>query len=263
MTRGPERIDAEDSTGGTPRRRSRNGECEQMSQWGQEDEDDFDFAPEGASGIGETSDQPTVETEDAGDWDPEGAVSHPTGAVHVWFEERQVRHARVSNRWRERIKDQALETVVSDVLLRGQSPQLGWAPEIPDLDEPFPRRSLADSLESFAERTLDLDDETRKLGELPDDQVSRTRHEGVEVEGMSRNRAVTVLLSIQGTTKDLVLDDEWLEKARAEEIGNAIVEAHADAYARHTPPTVVLGDHAHLAQERRQLATEILAAMAR
>lgn len=237
-----------------------------MSQWGLEEEDeyDFDLAPEGTSGIGEASEPPAVEVEvDGGDWDPADAVSHPSGAVHLWFEDRQVCHARISNRWRERVKDEPLAAVVSDVLQRGQSPQLGWAPTIPDLDEPFPLRSLSDVLESFVERTLDLDDKTRKLAELPDDEVRRTHHEGAEVEGLSRNRAVRVLLTIHGTTKELSLEGEWLEKARAEEIGAAIVEAHADAYARHTAPTVELGDHARLAQERHQLTTEILAALAR
>ncbi|MGO1974137.1 MAG: hypothetical protein ACTH2Q_14375 [Propionibacteriaceae bacterium] len=235
-----------------------------MSQWGldEEDEYDFDLASEGTSGIGETSEQAAVEI-DGGDWDPADAVSHPSGAVHLWFEDRQVRHARVSNRWRERVKDDSLEVVVADVLQRGQGPQVGWAPTIPDLDEPFLRSSLSDVLESFVERTLDLDDKARRMAELPDDEVRRTHHEGAEVEGLSRNRAVRVLLTIHGTTKELSLEGEWLEKARAEDIGAAIVEAHADAYARHTPPTVELGDHARLAQERHQLTTEILAALAR
>lgn len=237
-----------------------------MSQWGLEDEDEYDFdfdaAPEGGSGIGEVTEQPAaVQTEDTAAWDRDDAVSHPTGALHLWFEDRQVRHARVSNRWRERIKDQTFAEVLSDTLLRGQPPMAGDGPMIPDLGEPFPRRALGDVLPSFLERTLDLDDATRRLGERPDDEVTHTSHEGTEVEGVSRNRAVTVVLSIHGTTKDLTVDDAWLEKAQAAEIGAAIVEAHADAYARHTPPTVVLGEHARLAQERRQLATEILAAM--
>lgn len=261
MTREPERIDADDSVGEA--RRSRNGECEQMSQWGLEEEDDFDFdlAPEDTSGIGETRQQPAVEVDDTGDWDRADAVSHPSGAVDLWFEDRRLRHARVSNRWRERVKDSSLDAVVFDVLRTGQTPQRGWVPPIPDLDEPFPRRSLSDVLASFAERTLDLDDKARKLAELPDDEVRRTHHEGSEVEGLSPDRAVRVLLSIHGTTKELSLETDWLEKARAEEIAAAIVAAHADAYARHTPPTVELGDHARVVQERRQLTAEILAAM--
>lgn len=235
-----------------------------MSQWGLEDEEEYDFelAPDTASDEDETGAEQVVEDGDGGAWDLEDAVSHSSGAVHLWFTERRLSHARVSNRWRERIKDESLTDVVCDVLQRGQTPQLGWTPEVPALDEPFPKRSLGDVLGVFLDRTLDLDDRTRQLDEKPDDEVVRTHHEGTEVEGNSRNRAVTVRLTIQGTTKDLVMDEDWLEGARAEEISSAIVEAHADAYSRHTPPTEVLGEYAELARERRQLATEILASMA-
>lgn len=243
-----------------------------MSDWSLEDEEQFDFMdPQDPTASPEPDADgsalaPAHDAAADAAIDPElgEGVSDPKGAVHVWFDDDQrVVHVRVSNRWRERLKGDSFAETALRVVARNQ-PRGGAQQEQGEPAEAIEPRILdTTSVDRLLERTLELDDRLRKLQATSPDQLEASRFEGQKASGTSGNRQVTVGLTLFGDTERLSVEDEWLSSAKAESIGAAIVEAHADAYAKYTAPTYVMGDYTKLAQERRLLVKETTAMLQR
>lgn len=240
-----------------------------MSDWSLEVESQFDVMGPSDPACA----PPDEETPDAGgsapapggsSVDADGALTDASGAVHVWLDDEQrVARLRVSNRWRERLKDASLaDTLVS--LVGGYQPMSGVDLSLEQASEPVdPRPLSSEALDALLERTLELDDKRAKLAQRSPDEVTPTRMEGASVEGRSANRMVSVTLAAHGATIAVTLDDDWLPRAKAEDLGNAVMEAYRDAYAQWRPPTVALGDWARLAAEGDLLQREAMAMLAR
>src|SRR5690242_14306535 len=59
---------------------------------------------------------------DADGADEAGALSDPTRAVHVWFDDdKRLRQVRISNRWRARLKQKPLAETVLETIRGGQA----------------------------------------------------------------------------------------------------------------------------------------------
>lgn len=241
-----------------------------MSDWSLEDDSQFDFMdPNDPTAAHETTAAPRPDGKSSGpdegeDADAGAALSDDRGAVHVWLDdERRVVKVRVSNRWRERLKDTPLGDTVAQTIVSGQSRGEAY-PDLPEPTEEVSGHAMSEAaLDALLERTLELDDKRHKLEALPPDQITPTRWEGRGCEGTSANRMVTVALGIQGITHAVRLDEEWLAGAKAADLGQAILEAHQNAYAQFTPPTLVPGDFAKLAAEGELLRREAEAMLAR
>ena len=79
----------------------------------------------------------------------------------------------------------------------------------------------------------------------------------------SSNGHVRVTLGLGGLTENVEFSAQWLERARMTEISEAVLSAHAAAYAKYVPPVFVPGEHEELAAELAQVHADMQAMMAR
>ncbi len=199
---------------------------------------------------------------DLADGAADGAVSDPSGAVHLWFDDdHRLADVRISNRWRERLRKEGKElSEVAVSLLRLHQAR-------PAVPLPEPEVSSTTTTERLNDVTLDrLMERSKELDRLGDalrarDDVRRTRLVGERVTGTSSNRMVQVTIDPRGHTGEITLDESWLETATAASLGEAILQAHQDAYSRWTPPQVEYGEWDLLNVERRAVTAELAALM--
>lgn len=240
-----------------------------MTNWSLQDEDSFDFSdpneaagtPAPATGSAEPKDA-AGDTE-TGEVDLSEAISDDSGAVHVWFdEEHRVQHVRLSNRWRERLKDSKLEVALRLALHQGQF-QLRAFPSVSADPVDAPSALSADAVERLSERASEVLDKQRKLEAGEPAGVTSSYWKGEQIDGTSQNRMVTVTLDIHGDTAKVGFDQDWLTSVKAADLGQAIVEAHEDAYSRWTRPDAVMGEFGVLAAQHLQIRDEALAMLKR
>lgn len=192
----------------------------------------------------------------------DGAVSDPTGAVHVWFDDQhRVTRVRVSNRWRERLRKEKKELaeVLVELLRMQQTRPAAPLPE-PEVSSTTTTERLNDvTLDRLMERSKELDRLGDALRARTD--VRRTRLVGERVTGSSSNRMVQVMIDPRAHTGEIHLDRAWLDHATAATLGEAITQAHLDAYGRWTPPQTEFGEWDLLNVERRAVTAELAALM--
>jgi len=242
-------------------------------QWGTDEESGFDFldpndptssAFVGVGGIGEIpalpDGEPVATVHDAAPdtFELDGALSDPTGAVHVWLDDDlRVSNVRVSNRWRERLKGadvgQALLLVLRAAQLRPGLNLPETEPEQPPT-WPLDRYRLA----RLTEEIHEIDERSAALDAHPE-AVRPQEIQGTPVSGASHNRMVTVQLGLSGATQSIDAEPSWLKSAKSDDLGRALVEAHADAYTRHVPPTVIPGDYDRVSADYARVHATIMA----
>lgn len=241
-----------------------------MTEWSLSDEDQLDFLDPNDPTGSPTDAAPTaggVPTSSADEVDPadlSGAVSDSTGSVHVWVDDdRRLLHVRVSNRWRERLRETPLDHALMTVLRRAQSRVLP-APDVPQAAEDVVAMTRTEaSLDYLLERSLDIRNRRAKLAAKPADQVRRRRVVGQRVVGQSSSRQVAVTLNVYGNTSAVSCEPDWLKSVKTADLGAAILEAHEQAYAQWSPPTVLPGEYDELAQEGEIIALEAAAMLRR
>lgn len=195
-------------------------------------------------------------------WTPEQGYPDSSLSVRIWVDDdKRLTKVRISNRWRDRAKGTSLSSMFDEAFLlanatlassapprsaasaqAGQAPALSW-----------------DSLDAILAESARLDQEAARLDALPPEQVVPNRWLGSQVEGLSANQMVAVLLSIHGRTERVVFSEQWLRQARVSEVCEAVMEAHRQAYARFVPPVFEAGDHQRLADAYARLQDQSMA----
>lgn len=246
-----------------------------MTTWPEEgsSSDEFEFydptAPSGDDGL-DTGVAERSDVDRDGNEDRDGA---PTGegvdamsvddlrkVIDVTFDDaKHVVDVRVSNRWRERVKRH--RTTLAEVLLRVVNGNQAlataplWQPPTVENASASPLNSAA--LDRLLEQSVTLDERSEELqakgGARP------TTFKGEGAEGWSANRKVRVTIDLHARTKKIDIDDEWVKQSRTDQTGEAILQAHQDAYAQWSPPEVEPGEWDLLHGERIAIRDEIMA----
>lgn len=208
----------------------------------------------------------TRSTADVPEGIAEGAISDPTGSVHLWLDDQQrVTGVRFSNRWRARLRkadrDLGLAEVVTNLLHDCQI-RVGQAPgtEAAAVGATTTTERLNEvTLDRLMEQSVALDQRASELRARDD--VRPTRLIADPVEGTSQNRLVRVTLDVRAATAAVAIDEEWLARATTAQLGQAVLEAHRDAYERWSPPQVEPGEWDLLNAERHAIVQEIAGLM--
>lgn len=249
-----------------------------MTDWSLSDEDAYDFLdpndptsspvtdPRVATSTSADTSAPvhTTTADELDSADLSDAVSDPSGAVHVWVDsDRRLLHVRLSNRWRERLKDTPLQEAVLQVIVRAQS-RMTAGLDVPQATEDVAAMARNDaSLAYLLERSMALRDQRRRVAAKPTEEVRRRRVVGQRPVGHNAGRQVSVALDVYANTAALTLDEEWLGSVKTADLGAAIVEAHRSAHAQWSPPAVEPGEYEELAREGELIAGEAAAMLRR
>lgn len=237
-----------------------------MTPWPDDTSDDqYEFYdPQDPAAVGDPTGPPSDPRTDADlqDEATEGGVADPSGAIQVWLDDDgRLTDLRVSNRWRERLRkeDKELADVLVALLRLHQSRPAEPLPEPPVSATTTTERLNDVTLDRLMERSKELDRQGDALRARDD--VRRTRLVGERITGTSSNRMAEVTIDPRAHTGEVVLDRSWLDSAKAAALGEAILEAHQDAYARWSPPQIEYGEWDLLNVERRAVTAELAALM--
>lgn len=210
---------------------------------------------------------PTValvgEIEEPVDEHPEAAeatgdpVADETESVKVWVDDDgRVAKIYLSNRWRERAKEplvdrfrQAVYTAQARVSTPVPLPSSALPGRAPGAEAP---------LDTVVRRLMELREKRRELTKKPTDQVRRAEWTGTVGRGQAADGKVEVVLDREQLTAELLIDEQWAQTARTEQITSAVLQAHHAAYAAHVPGEFIPGEFGELAQEAAALANELV-----
>ncbi|NLT29805.1 MAG: hypothetical protein GXX86_05005 [Propionibacterium sp.] len=222
-----------------------------MSGWPSDDHDDLD--PTAA--LGGTFDEPAPAEEET---DPEGEpFVDESESVKVWVDEdgRLVK-VYLSNRWRERSKDPLASRFMGAL---GPA-QMRLATPRPLPMSGLPGREVGSEipLDTVVRRLMEVRQRRRELEGKPAEDVRRSTWTGTVGHGNSTDHKVAVTLERDESTRELVIDEDWARTARAEQITDAVMEAHRMAYSTHQPGEYTAGEFGELAKEAAALGNELM-----
>ncbi len=195
-------------------------------------------------------------------WTAEQGYPDSSLSVRIWVDDdKRLTKVRISNRWRDRAKGTSLSSMFDEAFLLANATLASSTPPQFGADAPAGQGAALswDSLDAILSESAQLDQEAARLDALPPDQVVPNRWQGNQVEGLSANQMVAVLLSIHGRTERVVFSEQWLRQARVSEVCEAVMEAHRQAYARFVPPVFEAGDHQRLADRYARLQDQSMA----
>lgn len=184
---------------------------------------------------GDGEDYVEEETED------DGGISDAEGIVRVWVEDSRLAKVRVSPTWYtklERRRGATLGKVLTVVLQMAHvgvaAP--GTATQPPELElTPEFKRTLPELSEASLTRMAELHAELEeRFAAAKRERAARGPAPAGETVG--RVKGVTVRLDARGNATAVDFDETWLDTAQAGQIGNAVLRAAKDAYARYRPP---------------------------
>lgn len=197
-----------------------------MSVWG--DLDDDVVGPEAISGVEEPVEE--ADEEHDADFDVAGdGVFDPTKSVRVWLDAdgRLVKCA-ISNKWRKRAKDSTLSERFADAFTLARAS----IPATPSTAYPLvtaPGPLTWDILDELADQAAALG------GVVVTERDPHDEQEPERAVGLSDNRAVRVVLDVDGATEEVVFDGDFLASASIDELAPAVEQAHRAAYERFVP----------------------------
>lgn len=197
-----------------------------------------------------------------GEWQFSHGFPDSKRSVRVWVDEetRHLTKVRISPRWREILGSRSLEDAFAEAFLLANA---HLSDETPPWHDPLPEPE-SDSTLGEADLAR-IDEQLKQLLERADELNSRAPEDvrwadldGERAVGTAAGGAVTVTLSLAGLTESVRFDRSWLQAASMSEVTGAIQRAHQQAYARHTPPTFVPGEHEDLAREIAQTRNALM-----
>lgn len=191
-----------------------------------------------------------------GEWNPALGYPDTRRVVRIWVDDdtRRLTKVRLSPRWRERLGTHRLEDAFAEAFLLANA-RLGEVPAltVPEPAEPEIDPALTwDDLPRIQEQVNALLEQAADLIRTPPEDIVWADFTGQQVSGTAARGNVTVILSLAGTTESVRFDRSWLAGARMNEVADAVLSAHGNAYARYVAPTFIPGDHELLADELAQ-----------
>lgn len=195
-----------------------------------------------------------------GEWQFSHGFPDSKRVVRVWVDEetRHLTKVRISPRWREILGSRSLDDAFGEAFFLANA-------HISDDSAPWEAQPDPEVEPSHATDLSHLDEQLKQLLERADELNSRAPEDvrwadltGERAVGTAVGGAVTVTLSLTGLTESVRFDRTWLQTASMSEVTGAIQRAHQQAYARHTPPTFVPGEHEELARDIAQTRTALM-----
>lgn len=176
-----------------------------------------------------------------------------TGAVRVWVDEHaRLKRVRLSLRWKEKAPRAAdLSSAFAEAMKWAQARIVDG----PILPVPKPRPLEVPAVASFeaANRRLEaLRDISARVKTMAPIQIV-----GGGSVGHGAGGRVTVKLGQLGDTLAVEFDEDWLADARSSQVAAAVLEAHNDAYARYTAPTMEASEYLELQGELNRMKAEL------
>ncbi|OYN85391.1 hypothetical protein CGZ92_11440 [Parenemella sanctibonifatiensis] len=198
---------------------------------------------------------------DEGLWDE-------SGAIRIVLQEGRLAEVFVRNRWRKRLGSASKFPKTLLRLMRFHQTSIPAGPAtaegLPEFEDLAPGIMLnRESLGRLQERLNKNRDEMERLNQLNPSEIEPDRIVGEPATGQNAGGHVKVRLDPQGNTEEIECSSTWLEKVRTEELCEAIMAAHRQAYARHQPPTVEPGAYTKLSWEAAAVQHQILQLMKR
>lgn len=218
--------------------------------WGADDADDAVApAPDFAGGHADDPEDellaPVIHDDGADDveedTEDDGGISDAEGIVRVWVEDSRLVRVRVAPTWYtklERRRGATLGKVLTVVLQMAHvgvaAP--GAATQPPELElTPEFKRSLPELSEASLARMQELQEQLQDRFEAAKRERAASRT-APSVATVGRAPGVAVRLDARGNATAVEFDETWLDTAQAGQIGNAVMRAAKDAYARYRPP---------------------------
>lgn len=240
-----------------------------MSVW-DEDDEDIDFMdPTAPLGADESDDAPAGREDDPLPSDlPGDGTPSPGGVCRVWVDDDgHLQQVRISNRWRERVKDQPLGDFVHAALSAARSMHVTGAAATPPPSIGLergakPAQVSGAAIDRLVEESLSMIEESDALSARGDEPGMKSTWTGSPVEGFSVNRKVCVVLDMAGGNESVRMDEDWLKTAQVAQICDAVVEAQQHAESLHEPPVLEVGEHGKMAERAGKLRLETLGLLA-
>lgn len=228
-----------------------------MTDWNLETDEVDEFDPSNPL-LGEADPTTAPVVPDVPPAADDDGFSDESHSVTVWVDDAQrLTQVRVSNRWRERSKE-PLADRVQEALRRAQPPMI--TPPAPLMLPRAATRAWANPLDMPLDETVEALRQLRERRRALDGQdVEPPRWTGHVGEGRTLDQKVSVVLNRDGATDTIEIDEAWAAQARAEQIAEAIMTAHFEAYNNHDEGSYELNDYGRVAQECARLADELRA----
>lgn len=180
-----------------------------------------------------------------------------TKSVTVWVDDdHRLVKVYLSNRWRERSKEPLTQRFMQALVpsqMRAAEPR-----PLPTSALPGREPGAEIPLDTVHARLQELREKRRELKNRPPGEVRRSTWTGTVGRGTSDDHNVSVVLTREEATAELTIDETWARTARAEQIADAVLQAHRAAYAAHVPGEHRLGEFGVLAAEAAALANELM-----
>ncbi|MGA4507204.1 hypothetical protein ACQB6R_05765 [Propionibacteriaceae bacterium G1746] len=227
-----------------------------------DDELPVDDYPDADRGPGETDYPDDLDVPEGEQWSKEMGFPDQDGVVRIWVDDSAlIERVRLSLHWRNHLGDQPLEQsfavcfmLINNYHRVAQRRTLDFFADGPEADQPL----SWDALRGIRARQQEVQGQLDALGE-----GGQTELQGEPTLGSGAKGRVRLGLNLVGQLAGVHFDRQWLARARVKEIGDAVIEAHADARSRFVPAQVVVGERERLTNELSDLRDQTLALMRR
>lgn len=194
--------------------------------------------------------------DEAAEWTPEDALLDYTGTLAVWVnEEGGLERAQLVRYWRDRARQQPLESMFEDVFSQLQLEFPGEPEKLPQPKQIDPNIELnGELLDRMDDATAELDERLRQLIEN-DEGYSQWKGEPVSAKD-SRGK-VTVTLTMFGQPESVEIDSRAIDELTGSQICRCVIDAYHRARAKYREPEFEAGERFEIAEEYMTIARTV------